>query len=365
MSQAHRYTFPAIRGIQAQREYYITMCPMRLIPKIFIFDDEELQPELRAQRVLNKARIPQLISYMANNPTEYVFSALTASIDADVSFTPVSAAEDHFNIGYLHVPMSARFVINDGQHRRAAIEAALKQKPELGNETIAIVFFIDTGLQRCQQMFADLNRYAVRTTQSLNILYDYRDSASQLAREISQRVPMFTGLTEMEKSTISNRSTKVFTLSGIHRATRELLADFGDHWSMEDHKRTAIQFWNLISLYMPEWQQVRQGKLAPVDFRRDFISAHTVALVSLGRTGNALLTQHPNAWMDHVPKLQTVDWHRHNTAVWEGRATMGGRISNSRNSVLLISNVLKRALGLSLFPDETRAEDAIGSTANQ
>ena len=41
------YSFPAIRGIQAGREYYTSMCPMRLIPKIFYYDEEEaeLAPE--------------------------------------------------------------------------------------------------------------------------------------------------------------------------------------------------------------------------------------------------------------------------------------------------------------------------------
>lgn len=364
MFQSHRYTFPAIRGIQAQREYYVTMCPLRLIPKLFIFDDQELQPELRAQRVLNKARIPELVSYMIDNPSEYVFSALTASIDAEVVFTPLSDDEEHFNIGFLHVPMSARFVINDGQHRRAAIEAAIKVKPELGNESIAVVFFVDTGLQRSQQMFADLNRYAVRPTQSLNILYDHRDAFARLAREISRQVPIFNGLTEMEKSTISNRSTKIFTLSGIHRATKELLANIVDMRASRECVDIATQYWDLVSQYIPEWQLVKEGKLAPADFRRDFISAHTVALVALGRLGNALLTHHPDSWTKYIPRLKSIDWHRHNAAVWEGRATIGGRISNSRNSVLLIGNVLKHALGLPLLPEEQKAEDAVGSVTN-
>ena len=58
--------------------------------------------------------------------------------------------------------MDARFIINDGQHRRAAIEMALRDRPELADETISVVFFLDPKLERCQQMFADLNRYAVR-----------------------------------------------------------------------------------------------------------------------------------------------------------------------------------------------------------
>ena len=64
------------------------MCPLRLIPRIFLFDEEELRPELRAQRVLNRARIPEIARYILRNPRSYTFSALTASIDGDVRFEP-------------------------------------------------------------------------------------------------------------------------------------------------------------------------------------------------------------------------------------------------------------------------------------
>lgn len=64
---AFSYTFPAIRGIQAGREYYASMCPLRLLPRMFHFDDEELVPELRAQRSLNKARVPEISRYILEN----------------------------------------------------------------------------------------------------------------------------------------------------------------------------------------------------------------------------------------------------------------------------------------------------------
>jgi DNA sulfur modification protein DndB len=99
-------------------------------------------------------------------------------------------------VGQLRIPMKARFVINDGQHRRAAIEQALRQNPDLGDETIAVVFFLDVGLKRCQQMFSDLNRYAVRPSTSLNILYDHRDRYADFAKSLLQKVPVFTDLTE-------------------------------------------------------------------------------------------------------------------------------------------------------------------------
>lgn len=36
------YSFPAIRGIQAGRPFYIATCPMRIIPKIFSFDENDV-----------------------------------------------------------------------------------------------------------------------------------------------------------------------------------------------------------------------------------------------------------------------------------------------------------------------------------
>ena len=162
MTNTYKYIFPAIRGIQAGREYYVAMCPLKLIPSIFRFDDEELSPEFRAQRTLNRARVPEIARYMTNNPNDYVFSAITASIDGEVKFLPVADSSDRTLNGILEVNMDAQFIINDGQHRRAAIEMAIKNEPRLGDESIAVVFFVDRGLERSQEMLADLNRHWLR-----------------------------------------------------------------------------------------------------------------------------------------------------------------------------------------------------------
>ena len=40
------YSFDALRGIQAGREFYVAMCPLKIIPKLFIFNEEEVSPQL-------------------------------------------------------------------------------------------------------------------------------------------------------------------------------------------------------------------------------------------------------------------------------------------------------------------------------
>jgi DNA sulfur modification protein DndB len=350
------YVFPSIRGVQAGREYYISMCPLRLIPRIFLFDEEELRPELRAQRVLNKQRVPEMARYIVANPKDYTFSALTASIDGKVLFETMGDSNTERNMGSLRVPMSARFVINDGQHRRAAIESALHENPDLGDETIAVVFFLDVGLKRCQQMFADLNRHAVRPTPSLGLLYDHRDEGASLAKEVMEKVPVFNGLTETERSTISNRSIKLFTLSGIHNATHALLAGL-ELKSREEQLKLAIDYWSEVSRNIPDWVMAKDRRVSAADLRRDFIHAHTLALAALARVGNALLTAHRNDWKERLKKLQTLDWSRANAALWEGRAMNAGRLSKRSVNVTLTGNAVKRHLELPLSDDE-RALDS-------
>ncbi|MGV0618077.1 DNA sulfur modification protein DndB [Mycolicibacterium elephantis] len=359
-SSGYEYVFPAIRGIQAGREYYVTMCPLRLIPRLFLFDEEELPPEMRAQRTLNKARVPEISRYIVDNPDSYIFSALTASVNAEVKFDPLTntANGPAERVGTLSIPMSARFVINDGQHRRAAIQQALAENPDLGDESIAIVLFLDVGLSRCQQMFADLNRHAIRPSKSIGVLYDHRDEMSAITKLVVMRSPFFTDLTEMETSNLSARSRKLFTLSALYGANKALL-DGIEQGSLERRVDVAARYWKVVSEQFPEWQQVRAREVSSAEVRRDFIHSHGIVLQSLGKIGNALIRQSADEsdWEAVLKGLNTIDWHRSNASVWEGRATVGGKVSKGAANVLLTSGYIRSALGMELPPDEQQAED--------
>jgi DNA sulfur modification protein DndB len=301
--------------------------------------------------------------YMLDNPKGYIFSSLTASIDGTVVFAPSADDDGGRNVGRLHIPMDARILLNDGQHRRAAIEAALEENPDLGDETISVVLFLDIGLKRCQQMFSDLNRYPVRPTTSLSILYDHRDEASQLAKGVMCNVRFFADLTETERSTISNRSTRLFTLSGIHNATQALLAGL-DLPSLDEKIRVASEFWTEVGKYIPDWEHATTRKVSPADLRRDNIHAHTLALAALARAGNQLLLEQPRNWKTKLKKIATLDWSRSNSKQWEGRAMNAGRLSKRNVNVTLTGNLVKQHLGLPLSPDEQDLERQFRRSGN-
>lgn len=354
MDSTPTLSFPVIRGIQARREYYVAMWSLRMMRQISIFNEDELPPELRAQRILNKARIPEIAGYILDNPNDYVFSALTVSIDSEVDFEPLGNQD---KLGVLKVPMDAKFIINDGQHRRAAIIAALEQRPELAHETIAVVFFLDIGLARCQQMFADLNRHAIRPSRSIGLLYDHRNDKAKLAKLVILNSDFFKEIVDMEKSSLAPRSRKLFTLSAFHNACADLVEGLASGHVTDDAK-VAREFWEEVARHFPAWTQVREGRMPASEVREGFIHSHGIALQAIGKAGNALLSIHPKDWKKKLSALEKIDWSRANARLWEGRALIGGKVSKVTTNVILTTNVIKQAMGITLSEEEQRTEDA-------
>ncbi|MDD5519513.1 MAG: DNA sulfur modification protein DndB [Kiritimatiellae bacterium] len=348
-------SFPVIRGVQAGREFFVAMWSLRMLRQISIFDEHELPPELRAQRVLNKSRVPEIAHYILDNPKDYVFSAITASIDSEVTFEPFTAGEKR--VGFLKVPMDAKFIINDGQHRRAAILQALDDKTSLGSETIAVVFFLDIGLHRSQQMFADLNRYAIRPSRSLGLLYDHRNDKAKLARLVIMKSEVFRDIVDLEKSSLAPRSRKLFTLSAFYNACADLIEGL-ETGKLEEDADMVRDYWDTVAKYFPTWLQVRDGKTAASEIRDSYIHGHGIVLQALGKAGNPLLRGCPGAWKSRLKSLSKIDWSRKNAKLWEGRAMIGGKISKVSTNIVLTTNVIKHHLGIELSKDDQRIEDA-------
>lgn len=353
------YSFSAIKGRQAGREFYISMCPLKIVPRLFLFQGEELPPELRSQRVINKSRIPEISRYITANRQNYIFSAITASIDRQVIFERlVIDGKELDDIGKLRIPLDARFILNDGQHRRAAIEEALKDQPDLGDETISVVFFIDKGLKHSQQMFADLNKHAVRPSRSTGILFDHRDPLSSLACEIVEKIPGFRNLTEMEKTSISNRSNKLFTLSGIYQGTLALLRKTDKSKVITDAEmKVAFDFWSCVTENISDWKLAATKGISTYELRRDYVHAQALALHAIGKLGAALLSEPLRDYKNDLQKLDEIDWARKNSALWEGRAMHNGKISKSHTCVNLTTNYLKTFFKLPLSPEESKIEE--------
>lgn len=250
------YRFAVAKGIQANKEYYIAMVPLKMIPKLFPLDDEYIAPEYRAQRKLNSSRIPIMSRYILDNRDTYVFSALAASIDGEFRFVPATESTD---IGLLEVSMDAKLLINDGQHRKAAIIEALKEDSTLNDETISVVFFADQGLKRSQQMFTDLNKHAVKTSNSIAELYDSRDQLAVVTRNVISSIKFLDEFTDKEKDILGKYSSNLFTLSTFYNANKRIIRGGKVDDTTEDF---LLKYWQAVTDNIEPWKELKKKKLA-------------------------------------------------------------------------------------------------------
>ncbi|WP_214817547.1 MULTISPECIES: DNA sulfur modification protein DndB [unclassified Exiguobacterium] len=347
------YNFPALRGKQAEKEYFVVMCPLKLIPKIFLFDEEEVPPQYRSQRILNKSRVPDITNYIVDQSKDYVFSSLTASIDGEIQFTPFSDEPNFKDLGKLSITLDSRFLINDGQHRRAAIEEALKIMPELGNETISVVFFHDEGLERSQQIFSDLNRHAVNTTSSIGILYDHRDQLSLLTKEIVEEIPLLKRYTEMEKTSLSKNSPKLLALNHIYNANKRLINKKKGALLTEEDALNIKTFWLTLCNSIHEWEQVFNKEISPRDLRMISIAGQGLFIEAAAEVARSLIEQKPDTWTAYLTKFKDIDWSRSNEKDWKGRAfNENGRILKNNYTIRLTAIRIKSLIGIKLTKEE-------------
>lgn len=346
------YRFPVVKGVQAKTNYYIAMVPLKMLRKLFTIDEEELvQPEYRAQRKLNETRIPVISKYILDNRDSYVFSALAASIDGEYNYEAIAENSD---LGVLNVSMDAHFLINDGQHRKSAILEALKEDPSLENETISIVFYADQGLMRSQQIFTDLNKNAVKTSNSISELYDSRDELAVITRNVIWQIEFLNTYTDKEKDILGKYSSSLFTLNTFYTSNKIIVGSKPE----KDSEAFLLKYWSAVCKHMCQWQDLTSRNITKVDLRENYIATQGIVIQAFGRIGSYLYENgiDPEIQLEH---LEQINWSR-NAKQWCLRAIgKNGRIITNKKAALLIANVIKKELGITLSNEENNAESSL------
>lgn len=344
------YKFPVVKGIQAGKNYYIAMVPLNTLVKLFPNEEEYVLPEYRAQRKLNESRIPEIKKYILNNPNSYVFSALAASIDGKHKFISCEVE----NLGILEIDLNAKILINDGQHRKAAIIAALEENPDFGEETISVVFYEDQGLERSQQMFTDLNKHAVKTSNSIAELYDSRDPLAVANRNMVSAISFLNEYVEKETDILGKNSPTLFTLNTFYNANKKIL---GRDECNKEFEEFLIKFWEAVVKHMLPWRDLVSRELSKKDLREQYIACQAVVIKALGRVGGSIRETQSEEIDAILKRLENVNWKR-SASVWKGRVIRNdGKILTGDRAITLVGNALKKELGLNLTEDEAFVED--------
>lgn len=374
------FAVPAVRGIQSGEEYYLAQVPYPILAKLFVFDEESVPAELRAQRNLNKKRAEDISDYILANRHDYVLPSLTASVDTAMAFEPMDGGKQ---LGTLHIPMSAMMLINDGQHRRFAIELALKSDPSLQNETAPVQIHFDQGLRRSQQIFADINSKAVKPSSALNALYDHRNPYNAWIQEILKAMPDIKKRIDFENATPGQRSYKLWSLVAFKKFVTLLTGVSEKTIGQQEPARLASvaemvkRFFEECAQHLPQWAHMVSGSIPAFDVREMMIIGHAVFLEALGMfgrealfTGNRLLTFDRNAkvydpgfanWevMERLKEVQTGKGER----MWENRCVVLGKMQKTTDGTKSTAAKLLQVTGVPLPADLAEVNARVESLA--
>lgn len=345
------YTFPALRGRMGSRDYYVVVLPLSVMPRLFpASENSSLPPEARAQRKLNMTRVPEIARYILNHEDDWLFSSLTASYPDDAAtFEP---DKDNPDMGMLHLELDAELLINDGQHRRAAIAAALRDDPTLAGQKVSIVLFPGETLERNQQMFSDLNRTVQKTSRSLDIMYDHRDPLNQITLAVSERVKLLRGRVEKEAISIAVRSAKLITVSALYDSLLQLTGEVKESASEVELGRIeemSVSYWNQLTESIPQWADVARSDLRPAELRMEYVSGHSVFFYAIGAVGRVL---HEENALQLLENLKSIDFRRTNKE-WQGICMLGPDIVTRRQTRYALRQMLLYKVGALPAPPDT------------
>lgn len=225
------FSLPAIAGKMGQGIYFTVQIPFGQVVQMFKFNEELVPVELRAQRELNEKRAQAIADYIVTRRRDYTLPALTASVSEAMKFEPVTGFS---NVGAVQIPMGATMLINDGQHRRRGIELALQQDSSLKDQSVSVVLFYDEGLQRSQQMFADINDKMVKPAKAISILFDRTNKLNAIVIESIEALGIKHAV-EFERSSPRAKSSKVWGITALKRAAEFLTG-------LNDKKAAALSF---------------------------------------------------------------------------------------------------------------------------
>ena len=78
-------------------------------------------------------------------------------------------------------------------------------------------------------------------------------------------------------------------------------------------------------------------------------------LQALGIAGKDLIKANSTNWKAKLKNLKKIDWLKSNP-IWDRRVLNNGRVVKNSNSIVLASNVIKKALGVTLNVNEKALE---------
>lgn len=215
---------PAIRGILGDIVYYTSSFTFKQIAERVQKVNDELHTSTslkdQLQRSLTK-NYESITNYILSQK-EHFFNALVLAVyDGEPVWNEIEVGfkgEDYYNMGFLMLNGEEKIFPVDGQHRVEGIKDAIKENPELEDETISVILIghqkNKEGMERTRRIFSTLNRYAKPVSTGDIIALDEDDTVAIVTRNMLESFPLFMNdnISDDKKTkAIAEKDVKSFT----------------------------------------------------------------------------------------------------------------------------------------------------------
>jgi DNA sulfur modification protein DndB len=301
--------FDALKGIQADREFYAVQLKIGDLSELLTFAEKNVPQPERIQREVKGPKVKKLSAYLLANRTSHILPAVTIVIEGGFDFFEVGG-----RYGELCLHEGTKLFPLDGQHRLLGLNLALREDPTLADEYItATLYKIDSVIAR-RQAFRDINEEQTRVSTGLSKSMDHRNPGTHLvshiiAQDHDDRISVFSqDCIEYGKPSITGKSEKIFPYKTLQEAI-EFSRKHIKHSPIDDQKRVVRQYWFTISQVMKDWSQ------DPVIVRKETIATHSITVKAIGKLGSAFMpTTEPlgEGKLAILQKLSLIDWSKAN-----------------------------------------------------
>lgn len=195
------FNIPAIRGVLGDIVYYTSSFTFNQITNLVRPIDDELHTSTSLKDQLQRSLTENhksITSYILTQKEHFFNSLVLAVYDGEPTWNEIEVAfkgEDYYNMGFLQLSGEEKIFPVDGQHRVEGIKAAIKERPELGTETISVILIghkkSKEGMEKTRRIFSTLNRYAKPVTIGDIIALDEDDTVAIVTRNLLETFPLF------------------------------------------------------------------------------------------------------------------------------------------------------------------------------
>jgi len=347
---------------------YVTAGSPQALVKIIeaprIYDPRKLQDP--GNRALDKTHLQGIVHYLEQE-TDFVIGATTLYVRPGVvTFQSMAGDGDRpVQLGYVIVPIDARFTIGDGQHRLRAYEQVLithgedEHDPVLQNlkssGTPAIIVE-EADASKTAQDFVDLQRNVKPLSSSLGASLDRRWGVNRLAMDLAKSVGLMRGdaagdRVEYLSQTLSKLSPKMYTFASWRFAIGTLLIGFSQRsrqkWEQEAERALTGQFdermaeinelFAFAASRLPGWREILAGELTVPAFRERYVLGTAAGLNAFAGASHTFLTKKRDM-RPVVERMSEVDWRKLNadgqkgSVFFEGTIVHAGKVVSSRTA---------------------------------